>query len=116
LAFLAGLIFFGIFYSIWYVSEYFLSKGKSSKPWLGYGDVRLAFLLGLLIGKPILVFVSMFLGSIIGILLITPKLISKQLTVKSHIPFGPLLIIGAILTVWWGQALLGWYTNLIMGI
>lgn len=97
---LAALFFFGI----WAVS-----RGR----WLGFGDVKLAFLLGLFLGWPnILVglFSGFLLGAIIGIGLI----LLKKKTIKSQVPFGPFLIGGAFLALFWGKALINWYVNLFL--
>lgn len=106
-------IFFVLFFSIFMASYVANNKGWSSKDWLGFGDVRLAFLLGLLVGSPGGVFVAMFMASIFGIIFALPGMIDKKLTVTSQIPFGPFLITGAILTLWWGADLINWYTNIL---
>ena len=57
---------------------------------MGLGDVKLAFLMGLILGWPsilIALLISFFSGSIIGICLI---LFGKK-GLKSQIPFGPFL-------------------------
>jgi prepilin signal peptidase PulO-like enzyme (type II secretory pathway) len=94
----------GFFFVIWLVSG-----GK----WMGFGDVKLAVLLGLILGFPnILVglFLSFFFGAIIGIILI----ILEKKKSKSEIPFGPFLIFGTFLTMFWGEKIIAWYLNLVL--
>jgi prepilin signal peptidase PulO-like enzyme (type II secretory pathway) len=102
---LAVLICGGIFWVI-----YQISKGK----WIGGGDVKLGFLLGLLIATPMLSFLMLFLASFLATALAIPLLASKKLKRSTKIPFGPFLIGGAIVTVLYGQNILDWYTNLII--
>lgn len=74
---------------------------------LGFGDVRLAALLGLFLGWLGLaqVFVGLFLGfavaSVVGLVLLATKVRSR----KDRIPFGPFLAAGSMLAVWFGQPL-----------
>jgi len=86
-----------------------ISRGK----WMGLGDVKLAFFMGLLLGHPnilVALFLAFLIGAIIGIGLI---LIGRK-TLKSEVPFGPFLVIGTFLALFWGQALVNWYLNLII--
>lgn len=88
-----------------------LSRGK----WMGVGDVKLAFLMGLILGFPGILpalFLAFFLGAIIGVGLI---IFSKK-TMKSEVPFGPFLVLGTLISLFWGQEIINWYlTNLIYG-
>ena len=71
---------------LFFLSIVLLTKGKG----MGLGDVKLAFLMGLILGWPsilIALLISFFPGSIIGICLI---LFGKK-GLKSQIPFGPFL-------------------------
>lgn len=111
---LAGILYFAIFLSIFIASIVAQKKGYTNKDWLGLGDVKLVFLLGLIIGKPTLVILGMFLASMLGFLVNLPSLISKKETFGSQIPFGPYLIAGAIITIWFGQIVLNWYTNILI--
>ena len=81
--------------------------------WMGFGDVKLAFFMGLFLGYPnilVALFLAFFLGAIIGVGLIF--LGSKNL--KSEIPFGPFLITGTFLALLWGQEITNWYMNLFL--
>ncbi len=111
---LAGVLYFAIFLSIFIASLVAQKKGYTNKDWLGLGDVKLVFLLGLMIGKPTLVIIGMFLASMLGFLVNLPSLISKKETFGSQIPFGPYLIAGAIITILFGQIVLNWYTNILI--
>ncbi len=91
---------------------YQLSKGK----WIGGGDVKLGFLLGLLVATPMLSFLMLFLASLLATVVAIPLLVSKKIKRNAHIPFGPFLIASTIITVLYGQHLLDWYTNIIIGI
>lgn len=114
-AVLAGILYFAIFLSIFIASLVAQKKGYTNKDWLGLGDVKLVFLLGLMIGKPTLVILGMFIASMLGFLVALPSLISKKENFGSKIPFGPYLIAGAIITIWFGQIVLDWYANLLIG-
>jgi len=98
-AFLAGGFFFSI---VW------LTKGKG----MGGGDVKLAFLMGLVLGWPVIivsVFLSFIIGSIFGISLI----IAGKKKMKSMIPFGPFLIFGTFVGLFWGEKIVKWYFGLM---
>jgi leader peptidase (prepilin peptidase)/N-methyltransferase len=102
--FYAILIGAGFFFAIWFVSQ-----GK----WMGFGDVKLAILLGLILGFPnILVglFLSFLFGAIIGVLL----MVLQKKEAKSEVPFGPFLIFGTFVALFWGTDLISWYLNLIL--
>jgi prepilin signal peptidase PulO-like enzyme (type II secretory pathway) len=109
-------VYFGLFF-ILYIASYELTKrGVSKSEWLGFGDVRLVFLLGLVVGSALNAFLAMFLACIIGIVVMLPGYIHKEVTLTSKIPFGPFLIAGAIITVWWGAAIIDWYTTSLLGL
>lgn len=83
---------------------YWLTRGKG----MGFGDVKLGFLLGLVLGWP-LVAVSLILafltGSIAGVILI----LVKHKNLKTKIAFGPFLALGLVLAKLWGWDLWLWY-------
>jgi leader peptidase (prepilin peptidase)/N-methyltransferase len=98
---LAVVIASGFFFTIWFVSG-----GR----WMGFGDVKLAILMGLLLGVNnvlVALFLAFFFGAIIGV--ITMAVGKKSL--KSEIPFGPFLILGTFLALFWGNQLINWYLN-----
>jgi len=79
-----------------------------SRGGMGGGDVKLAGLIGLVTGFP-LVFVAMFLGVVSGGLVAAVLLLTKVKKRKETIPFGPFLALAAVATLFWGNSLLGWY-------
>lgn len=90
----------GIFYLLFQVS-----KGK----WIGGGDVKLGWLLGLVVGTPGKAVLFIFLASVIGSAVSLPLMLGNKLKRNSVIPFGPFLIIGAVITVLFGSHILHWY-------
>jgi prepilin signal peptidase PulO-like enzyme (type II secretory pathway) len=101
---LAVLIGFGFFFSIFYISA-----GK----WMGFGDVKFAILMGLLLGVSnilLALFLAFFFGAIIGIIL----LIYEKKGLKSEIPFGPFLILGTFISILWGSQIINWYFSFIV--
>jgi len=85
----------------------------SREKWLGVGDVKLAFLMGLFLGWPnilLALFLAFFVGAVVG----TGLIIFDKKTLKSEIPFGPFLVTGTFLALFWGNELIGWYQGLFL--
>ena len=94
--------------AVFFLGLILISKGK----WMGLGDVKLAFLMGLILGWPgilITLLLSFFSGAIIGVCLI---LFGKK-ELKSQIPFGPFLSGSTILVMLFGSKLLYWFETLL---
>lgn len=86
-----------------------ISKGR----WLGFGDVKLAFFMGLLLGWPnilVALFLAFFIGAIIGIGLI----VAGKKELKSEVPFGPFLVAATFLALFFGQQIINWYQGFLM--
>lgn len=98
----AAVLFGGAFYSLALVS-----KGR----WMGGGDIKLAFVMGLVLGlqKTLLaMFLAFNAAAIVGVALILLHL--KKRT--DLIPFGPFLIAGTIVAYLWGSDIIEWYVNI----
>jgi prepilin signal peptidase PulO-like enzyme (type II secretory pathway) len=78
---------------------------------LGFGDVKLAFLVGVFTGYLGLghVLVAGFGSFLIGGLVAAFLLITRKSGRKDAIPFGPFMTTAAILTVFFGQDVINWY-------
>ncbi len=101
-----GRILAGFWPALGFFLLFFVSQGK----WMGFGDVKLAFLMGLILGPAkviVALYIAFILGGIIGLILVVSGI--KKL--KSEMPFGPFLILGTFLAMVFGKALLGWYYN-----
>jgi leader peptidase (prepilin peptidase)/N-methyltransferase len=92
----------GLFYILFQVSQ-----GK----WIGGGDVKLGWLLGLVAGTPGRSLLVIFSAALLGTLMSLPLLASHRLKRSSTIPFGPFLIIGLLITQLFGASILHWYTH-----
>ena len=80
---------------------------------MGMGDVKLAFFMGLLLGFPnilVALFLSFFLGAVIGIILI----ITGKKTFKSEVPFGPFLVTGTFLALFFGERIIDFYFRVLL--
>ena len=90
-----------------YGAIYLLSRGS----WVGFGDVKLGIGLGLLLGTWQNAFFALFLANLIGCIVIIPFMVARKLNRKSHIPFGPFLIAGSVISVFFGVQAVAWYTT-----
>jgi len=90
----------GIFYVLFQLSD-----GK----WIGGGDVKLGYALGLFIGSATQACLMLFIASLLGIVAALPGMLQHKLSVKSRIPFGPCLIVATIIVILFGQSLLDGY-------
>lgn len=79
---------------------------------MGFGDVKLAFLLGLLLGFPqivIALYVAFLTGAVVGVILI----VGRKKSLKSHVPFGPFLIFGYVTTVLYGTQIYAFWNHFL---
>lgn len=104
---LAVMVGGGLFYALFQ-----LSKGK----WIGGGDVKLGWLLGLVAATPARAFLLIFLAALLGSLASLPLLASKKIKKTSTIPFGPFLIIAAIIVQLFGEYIIDWYIRNFIGV
>jgi leader peptidase (prepilin peptidase)/N-methyltransferase len=80
---------------------------------MGFGDVKLSFVLGLFLGylgwgELVLgLFLGFLYGAVIGVLLIVTKLRTR----RDHVPFGPFLAAGTMTAILVGSAILDWYSG-----
>ena len=68
---------------------------------LGEGDITLATFIGLITGYPLIV-ETLVLTTLIGAGISFVLLITRVHTLRDYIPYGPFLIIGAVITLLWG--------------
>jgi len=78
---------------------------------MGWGDVKLALSLGFLFGWPdiaLIVVIAFVCGSLVGLFYIA----RGAKTLKSQIPFGPFLALGAFITIFFGERIIDLYFKL----
>ena len=82
---------------------------------MGMGDVKLAVLLGMVLGwfgwPQVLVgfFAGFLLGAVWGLLLMAFRGAGR----KTAIPFGPFMILGSFVALLWGSLLASWYSGVL---
>jgi leader peptidase (prepilin peptidase)/N-methyltransferase len=78
---------------------------------MGLGDVKLAFVLGLFLGREVIValFVAFLAGSVIGGVIMARVGVAKGRKIK--VPFGPFLALGGIVALYAGDPIVDWYLN-----
>ncbi|WP_341457156.1 A24 family peptidase [Oceanobacillus zhaokaii] len=84
-----------------------------SRGGMGAGDMKLFAVLGVVLGveKVLLAFfLSCLLGAIIGMLLMVFKIIKR----KQPVPFGPYIVLAALIAYFYGDLLIDWYLGLMV--
>lgn len=97
-----AVIGFGILYLIAVVS-----KGG-----MGGGDIKLFFLIGIVLGTVnslLTLFLASFIGMIAGIIVLKVRKQGR----KTPLPFGPSIAIAAVIVYFYGEALVDWYWNIL---
>jgi prepilin signal peptidase PulO-like enzyme (type II secretory pathway) len=87
---------------IFFLAIYLLTRGRG----MGFGDVKLSFFLGLLLGFPgifITLYIGFLTGAFVGVILIIWR---KKKLRGSTIPFGPFLVLGSLVVFFWGNFLI----------
>ncbi|MEC1748019.1 prepilin peptidase [Schinkia azotoformans] len=81
-----------------------------SRGGMGGGDIKLFAILGLVLGWKLVLlafFMSTLFGSIFGII----GLLIKKVERGKPMPFGPYIALGTIVTYYWGEILINWYST-----
>ncbi len=100
---LAALVAGGFF-----AAQFIVSGGR----WIGGGDIRLGFLMGLMLGWPWVLaalMIAYISGSIFGLVLVA----GGRKKINSQIPFGTFLSLATWIVLLWGPQIVSWYRNLI---
>lgn len=95
----------GLFFLLYQVSQ-----GK----WIGGGDVKLGYSIGLLVGSPLAGFMTVFIASILGTLAAAPQLMRRKKQLTSKLPFGPFLIVATIIVFLFGESFYEWYLSVFI--
>ena len=98
-----GAIGFGFFFIAALVGNAIFGSGA-----LGGGDVTLATFVGLIVGFPLVIealVLTILIGAGVSLLLI----VTRVRTLRDHIPYGPFLVAGAIVTLLWGYPIAEWF-------
>ena len=76
---------------------------------MGGGDIKLAAVLGLFLGREVAVaiFVALITGTLVGAAIISRK--GMQEGRKTAVPFGPFLALGGVVALFLGDELVEWY-------
>jgi leader peptidase (prepilin peptidase)/N-methyltransferase len=79
---------------------------------MGMGDVKLALLMGAMLGRvvPVALMLGMLLALVPSIVLLARHGAAAR---KMGIPFGPFLALGSVIALFWGEALLDAYLSLL---
>lgn len=106
----ASLLYFTLTGSLiggFFLALILITKGKG----MGGGDVKLGGFIGLVLGFPsgLLAIILAFLtGAIAAIFLI----ISGKKSFGQSLPFGPFLVLGSLISLFWGPQIINWYLSL----
>lgn len=101
---LMGNIISGLLIAGFFMSLIIITRGKG----MGGGDVKLGAFLGLMLGFPqslIAIIFSFILGALVSIILI----VFKKKHFGQSIPFGPFLVLGSLICLFFGNQILDWY-------
>lgn len=107
-AFWGVLVGGGFLYALAYL--YLILRGKDG---MGGGDIKLLAWIGAVLGIqsiPLVVMLSSIVGSIVGLAVA----LRSADGLRSGIPFGPYLVLGAIVYIFFGGEIFDWYFGLVL--
>jgi leader peptidase (prepilin peptidase)/N-methyltransferase len=78
---------------------------------MGVGDIKLAGVLGLFLGRAVgpAIFIALVSGTLVGGLIMARKGVAAGR--KTKVPFGPFLALGGVVALFAGDAMVDWYLN-----
>ena len=104
-----GFVVSGFSAASFFLAIFLFSRGRA----MGFGDVKLAFFMGLFLGWPnilVALFCAFMAGAAVGIVLI----VMKKKGMKSEVPFGPFLIAGTFVALFFGKLLVDRYIGFLL--
>lgn len=107
---LLSILFSALILSGLYLVIYLFSHGK----WIGFGDIKLGLGLALLLADWRLALIALFAANLVGCIVVLPAMLVGRLKRDSHVPFGPLLIIGTLIAMLVGNHLLDLYFSCLV--
>lgn len=100
-----GLVFAGL---------YFGSIAVLKTEGLGFGDVKYATAAGLLLGWQKFI-PAILIGSVLGAVFMVTSNRIRHAEKRTEYPFGPFLVVGTLFSMFFGNAIISWYLNLLFG-
>jgi leader peptidase (prepilin peptidase)/N-methyltransferase len=82
-----------------------------SRGGMGGGDIKLFFLLGVVLGWQLMLltlFIAALLGTVIGGILLLVKRVKRG----EPIAFGPFIVVAAVVAYFWGNQIIEWYISI----
>lgn len=101
---LASLVWASLAGGAFFLVQLIISKGK----WIGGGDIRMAVLMGAMLGYRGLIMaliLAYFVGALVGIFLV----LFKKKKWGSEIPFGTFLSLATLVVIFYGKEIFNWY-------
>jgi len=99
----------GLAAGVFFLTLYLITSAKG----LGFGDVKLGFLMGLFLGYPAIL-VAILLAFLTGAFFSVMLILSGKKHWGQTIAFGPFLVVGTIIAKLWGIYMWQWYVSLLI--
>jgi prepilin signal peptidase PulO-like enzyme (type II secretory pathway) len=93
---------------LFFLLIYWVAKATFGPGAIGQGDVKLALLMGAMLGVPqilLALVIGILLGGLISGFLLATRLVKR----RSYLPYGQYLALAAIIMLLWGETILRWW-------
>jgi len=106
---LINLIIFGALSAVFFWFIYVVTAGRG----LGEGDIWLGLLIGVLLPQMRLLIIALMLAYFIGAVVGLSLILAKGKKWNTAIAFGPFLVLGATISLLYGERIASWYLQLL---
>jgi leader peptidase (prepilin peptidase) / N-methyltransferase len=114
---IGGALGFGLMLAFYYLGSLFSKViarrrgGVGPGEALGFGDVNLGGVLGLMLGWPLILpalFLAILIGGVVSLAYMLGMLLLRRYQALMAVPYGPFLVSGAALLIYFRDAVLSW--------